>query len=114
MMKKIHSSLAIALGISPLFSIASALAEPPAISLAQRQGSNSVEQCIQTSTQAMQQVKLQEIEADAESVTGTSGETRVVIFCNPEKTGLIQTIIVAGVNLQETEGLVEALKQALP
>jgi hypothetical protein len=113
-MKRIHQSLAIAFGISPLLSIASALADPPAISLAQRQASASVEQCVQTSTQAMQKVKLQEVEADAESVTGTDGETRVVIFCNPQKMGLIQTIVVAGVDLKETEGLVEALKQALP
>jgi hypothetical protein len=113
-MKMIRQSLTIAFGISPFLAITSALAEPPAISIAQRQGSNSVEQCVQTSAQAMQQVKLQEIETDAESVTGTNGETRVVIFCNAEKAGLIQTIIVAGANLQENEGLVEALKQALP
>lgn len=113
-MKLVYTMAAIALGMSPFTWANSALAEPPAISLAQRQSSASVEQCVQTSTQAMQKVKLQQIQADAESVTGTIEETRVVIFCNAQEVGLIQTIIVAGANLQESDDLVEALKQALP
>lgn len=113
-MKLAYGIAAVVLSISPFTWANSAWADPPAISLAQRQSSATVEQCVQSSTQAMQKVELQQVEADAESVTGTLGEVRVVIFCNPQETGLIQTIVVAGASLQENDKLVDALKQALP
>ncbi|MBW4521061.1 MAG: hypothetical protein KME16_15350 [Scytolyngbya sp. HA4215-MV1] len=113
-MNFLQKSIAIAVSTCPIVWALPALADAPSISLAQRLGGSTVEECVSSSTQAMQKINLQEVKADSESVSGTAENTRVVIFCNAEKAGLIQTIVVAGVDLDENNRIVEALKGALP
>lgn len=114
-MKLLRQFISVVLTASPIVWALPALAEPPSISLAQRtQDSGNVRQCISTSTQALRKLKLQSIEADEESVAGATDTARVFIFCNPEATGLIQTVVVAGEDPDENDRLVEAIKKALP
>jgi hypothetical protein len=113
-MNFLQKSIAIAVSTCPMMLALPALAGAPAISLAQRTSAETVEQCVASSTQAMQKIKIQEMKSDSESVRGFIGDASVMIFCNEEKMGLVQTIVVAGSDLEASDQIVEDLKRALP